>query len=143
LITFFQWNRCTIQIPISTTNATKLHYFITGFKGENIASGVETVSDKSSQIQLTREQTSKLGLGSNDIKVFAVSESILRPDIYRSSFLAVDSKISELPTIPLVELEPIDQNDESWNWIFIILGVGIVGSIIFVRKSRKKSQLKV
>ena len=50
------------------------------------------------------EKTQKLGIGANNIKIFAISDSVLRPDFYESSFMVTAEK-TELPTSELQNIE--------------------------------------
>ena len=73
------------------------------------------------------------------MKVFAVSESVLRPDIYSVSFL-VTKDSTELPGIQLSDIQSVEDKNDFPSIAAIVIGIIIVGSILYLRRSRKKSQ---
>ena len=83
-----------LSIPITTEDASKIHYFLTNSEGVTIASGIESVNGKISELTFSEDQTLKLSDGANDLKIFAISDSVLRPDVYSQGFLAL-SETSE------------------------------------------------
>jgi peptide/nickel transport system substrate-binding protein len=73
------------------------------------------------------ENTKDLRIGANNIKIFAISNSVLKPDFYESSFLVTDVK-AELPTSLFTNIEFTENKSEYWIWIIPILffiGMGI------------------
>jgi len=62
----------------------------------------------------SKEKTEKLGIGANDLKLFALSDSVLKPDFYSTSFLVADSQ-NQLPVITKEEIK-IDQGEEWILW---------------------------
>ncbi|MFB5630453.1 MAG: ABC transporter substrate-binding protein [Nitrosopumilaceae archaeon] len=128
-----------ITIPIITKDASKIDYFFTSNHGESVASGSQLLDSKNASLTLSESQTSKFGIGANDLKIFAVSESVLRPDIYSNSFFVVIDS-SELPDVKLSDIK-IDKKDSDFiPFAFIILGIIIVMTIFYLRHKRKKSQ---
>lgn len=129
-----------LTIPISTQDASKIDYFFTNSQGDSVASGTQLVDFGKTILTLSEEQTDKFGIGANDLKVFAVSESVLRPDIYSVSFLAV-SDSTQLPEIPLTDIQNAEEKNEYISITAIVIGIIIVASILYLRRSRKKSQI--
>jgi peptide/nickel transport system substrate-binding protein len=129
-----------LTIPISTQDVSKIDYFFTNSQGDSVASGTQLVDFGKTILTLSKEQTDKFGIGANDLKVFAVSESVLRPDIYSVSFLAV-SDSTQLPEISLTNIQNTKEKNEYVSITVIVIGIIIVGSILYLRRSRKKSQI--
>ena len=129
-----------LTIPISTQDASKIDYFFTNSQGDSVASGTQLVDFGKTILTLSEEQTDKFGIGANDLKVFAVSESVLRPDIYSVSFLAV-SDSTQLPEISLTDIQNAEEKNEYVSITAIVIGIIIVVSILYLRRSRKKSQI--
>jgi len=129
-----------LTIPISTQNASKIDYFFTNSQGDSVASGTQLVDFGKTILTLSEEQTDKFGIGANDLKVFAVSESVLRPDIYSVSFLAV-SDSTQLPEISLTDIQNAEKKNEYVSIAALVIGIIIVASILYLRRSRKKSQI--
>ena len=67
-------------------------------KGELVSSEIIEVEEKSTMIKIPREITKELGMGANDLKIFAISNSVLKPDFYSTSFL-VSGYQNQLPEI--------------------------------------------
>ena len=128
-----------LSVPIITEGASKIDYFFTNNKGESVASGTQMLDSEKTILTLTQEQTDKFGIGANDLKVFAVSESVLRPDIFSVSFL-VTKDSTELPGIQLSDIQSVEDKNDFPSIAAIVIGIIIVGSILYLRRSRKKSQ---
>jgi peptide/nickel transport system substrate-binding protein len=127
-----------LNIPVYTEDASKIDYFFTNSQGKSVAFGSQSIDSGKTNLILTEEQTSQFGIGANDLKLFAVSESVLRPDIYSASFLAT-SEIIELPDITITELQSDEEKNDYTSIAAIIAGIIIVGSILYIRRNRKKS----
>ena len=82
----------------------------------------------------------KLEGGANDLKIFAISESVLRPDMYSTSFLAVSDSTQELPDVTLTEFQESQIEKNYFSYISIGIGIAIVVTIMYFRRSRKKLQ---
>ena len=127
-----------LSIPIKAMDASKINYFFTNSEGQSVASGIQSIDSEKIILSLSEEEANKLTIGANDLKVFAVSDSVLRPDIYTASFL-VSSDSSQLPEFPLGEITSEEEKSEYISIISITLGVIIVGTILYLRHARKKS----
>jgi peptide/nickel transport system substrate-binding protein len=122
-------------IPILTEHSTDLYYFVNDASGAELAQGVIPVQNNSAEILLDSTTTSMMALGGHDIKVYAISESVLRPDIYQTSFLASDTIDQAYTETILTQQKAPEQNN--YGVLSIILGVIIVGAILYIRKTRK------
>lgn len=123
-----------LEIPIITQFTTSLYYFVNDASGSEITSGVIPVSDNHATISLDSSITQKMMLGGNDIKVYAISDSVLKPDIYSKSIIAMDS-VDNNYTESIIQNKTKSQSD--YGIPSIIIGVIIVGVIIYVKKMRK------
>jgi peptide/nickel transport system substrate-binding protein len=89
-------------------------------------------SDKNSiPINIPPEITNELGIGANNIKIFAISNSVLKPDFYESSFMITKDK-AELPKSVDVNIDVSENKTDLWYWI-IPLG-SVIGIIIIIKK---------
>ena len=127
-----------LSVRVHTTDSSAIHYFISNSKGETVTSGVKSVSNGLSEIRLTEEETLQLDVGANTLKVFASSEEALRPDVYETSFLVVEGQ-TELPTVPISEIEASSEGTSYTGIVLAIIGAIIVGIIVYIRRKRKKS----
>ena len=106
-------------------------YFLTSNEGKSIASETIDVIDNKVDIIIPLEKTQNLGIGANNIKIFAISESVLKPDFYESSFF-VTEKGTELPENTVKEIK---FNEEKISYeILIIPIIVVIGIIIFLKK---------
>ena len=117
-----------LQIQITTENSSKLQYFISDGKGNQISSGVEDIIDGTVVLNLSEEQTSRFDIGAGNLKLFVVSGTVLRPDFYQTSFLATE--LSEMPTVE-VDSSQIVQEQSDYTGISALVIIVIIGIIIF------------
>jgi peptide/nickel transport system substrate-binding protein len=96
-----------------------------------------SVNNNVSEIVLTEAETSHLDVGADTLKIFASSDEVLRPDIYETSFLVVEGQ-TELPAVPISQVESSSEDTSYAGIISIIIGAIIVGIIVYVRRKRKR-----
>jgi len=125
-----------MSVRVHTDDTSAIHYFISNSKGETVTSGIKSVSNGLSEIGLTGTKISDLDVGANTLKVFASSEEALRPDVYETSFLVVEGQ-SELPTVPISDVEANSEGTSYTGIILAIIGAIIVGIIVYIRRKRK------
>jgi peptide/nickel transport system substrate-binding protein len=125
-------------ISIQTTDATELYYFINDAKGNQVDSGILQIRDDVTSITLSEQLTSAMSSGGNDLRIYAISDSVLRPDIYSTSFVVVPSNGGEISETVLTTSEVKTQKTENIGIVSIVTGVIIIGIIAYIRKSRKK-----
>ena len=125
------------SIPVETEHSTKLYYFLTNSEGNLVDYGIKNIEENPTIVKFSQEHTSKLSEGANDIKLFSISENVLRPDVYRTSFLAIDSDQESLPSVSVDEFTIIDEDNEN-RMIILLLILGILAIIFAVVKLRKK-----
>jgi peptide/nickel transport system substrate-binding protein len=123
------------KIGIKTVNSDSILYFLTNNEGDLIASENIKVKDEDMIINVSTEKTKKLGIGANNIKIFAMSNSVLKPDYYESSFIVTNQKI-ELPTSNTDGIEFTEKKDDHIIWIIPI--IIIIGIIIYLKKRQSQ-----
>jgi peptide/nickel transport system substrate-binding protein len=128
-----------ITIPVSTSDSSQIYYFLTNPQGTTVSSGIKKVTDNTVTLDFLPEETSELGFGANDLKIFAISDAVLRPDIYATSFLAVSS-LQQLPQYSFSEKDDKTSTKNDYVGISaLVAGIIIVGFILAKRKQRKKA----
>ena len=127
----------SMTISIDTENSSKLYYFFTNSQGEQIYSGIKEIETNPTLLALSPEKTVLLGNGANDLKLFAISDKVLRPDIYATSFLAVDSDTSNLPDVSIDDIQNNIESDSNLWIILLILFIIIVVPIVIIKSRRK------
>ncbi|AFS82442.1 ABC transporter substrate-binding protein [Candidatus Nitrosopumilus sediminis] len=120
-----------ITLTIETKNSDSILYFLTNNQGEKIISKTQNVKESNTVIKIPSEESSKLGIGSSNIKIFAISNSVLKPDFYESSFIVTDN-IVELP-ISSYENTEFSEN-ESTYWIWIAPIIVILGIVVYLKR---------
>ena len=121
-----------LEIRVDTANSDSIRYFLTSNEGIMILSEILKVDGKGVIIYVPSENTKKLGVGANNIKIFAISESVLKPDFYESSFIVTEEK-TELPT-RLSENIEFTENKSEYGILIIIPILFVIGIIIYLKK---------
>lgn len=119
------------QIDMDVKNADFIRYFLINNEGKIASTETMGWDEKDPGITLSSEKTRELGIGANNIKIFAISESVLKPDFYESSFMVTKEK-SELPTNSVDGVE-FTENEASYK-IWIIPVIITIGIIIYIKK---------
>ena len=121
-----------IEIIVETEEANSILYFIMDSKGKIQSSEKLNIDKDKVTIKITSEVTKKLQVGANNIKIFAISDSVLKPDFYESNFLVSENNSK----IPISIINPSNiENEKNYNTelISIIVIILIIGIIIFVK----------
>ncbi len=121
------------QINIETEGVTSLLYFILDNEGSIQISEELEISENQAVIKLASNNAEKLKIGTNQIKIFGVSDSVLKPDIYETNFL-VTKEISE---IPKTDIEIQNTNAEV-NYDIVLIGIILISIIIGIAIVVKK-----
>lgn len=124
-----------LEIDVSTNQADSILYFLTDSSNNSISESIK-IDSNSTKIIISDEKIKEFGIGAKDLKMFAISNSVLKPDYYSSSFLIVENNVA---------LPELDQNDVKFNqndsfelaW-FAVLAIIIVVAIIYIKKKKQK-----
>lgn len=130
-----------LEIPIKTSNTTQIYYFVSTGTGEEVDLGILEVNQNTAKISLSAEQTQKMISGGNDLKLYAISDSVLRPDIYTTSVFAVSTD-SQNHTQTIIHNYSKTGKTENLGLISITLGIIIIGIVVYVKKSKTRLQKK-
>ena len=126
-----------ITIPVSVTDSSRLYYYFTNPDGKIVASdSIELESDQV-DIILSEEQTDEFGIGANDLKLFTVSEEVLRPDVFTTSFLVVNYNSKEIPVV--ATNSEILSSEPDYNIVYFIVGIIAIGTITALVLKRRHS----
>ena len=121
-----------MEIIVETEEANSILYFIMDSKGKIQSTEKLNIDKDKVTIKITSEATKKLQVGANNIKIFAISDSVLKPDFYESNFLVSENNSK----IPISIINPSNiENEKNYNTelISIIVIILIIGIIIFVK----------
>lgn len=114
------------EIPVDTVGADTLHYFVTSPTGKRVVAGAGSIANGTFTVLLDEEETASLGAGANDLKLFAVSDSVLLPDVYSTSFLALEAG-RELPDGTGVLDENVVQADD---YVYALVATAVAVSAV-------------
>jgi peptide/nickel transport system substrate-binding protein len=121
------------QINIETEGVTSLLYFILDSEGRIQTSEESEIKENNLNINLTSDITKKLQSGTNQIKIFGISDLVLKPDIYETNFIIVKEK-SEIPKTE-INVQNIENEINYDVWVIgIIILVIIIAITIFLKK---------
>ncbi|MFQ5475533.1 MAG: ABC transporter substrate-binding protein [Nitrosopumilus sp.] len=119
-----------MNVGIETDHSDSIMYFLTNSKG-NIISSKTLKTGGNVTINVSSEDTEYLGIGANNIKIFAISNSVLKPDFYESSFIVTNDE-TELPISSSDNIEFAENKSEYEFWIIPV--IIIIGIIIYLKK---------
>ncbi len=122
-----------LEIRVEVDYSDSILYFLTNSEGKIISSETIKTEGNTIALRVPSEKTKDLGIGANNIKIFAISNSVLKPDFYESSFIVTNYK-GELPTSLSNNIE--FSEDKLEYEILIIPILIIIGIIIFLKKRR-------
>ncbi len=120
-----------MYVKVETRNSDKILYFLTNSQGEKIISETLDIENNHANIKIASEDSDKLGIGANSIKIFAISNSVLKPDFYESSFIVTDHTL-ELPTSLQKDIEFSKNESNYLVWIIPIIAIIII--VIYLKK---------
>ncbi len=122
-----------LEIRVETEHADSILYFLTNSEGKMISSETLNITENIITIDIPSENTNYLGIGANNVKIFAISNSVLKPDFYESSFIVTNYK-EELPMSAPGNIEFAESEPEYGIWIIPILI--IIGIMIYFKRKR-------
>jgi peptide/nickel transport system substrate-binding protein len=126
-----------LEIPIQTSDATLLYYFVNSATGDQVDGSILDVQNDSVTLVFSKEVTSKMASGGNDLKLYAISNSVLRPDIYTTSLVVVDSSAGDITETVLRQDSMETKKADNLGVTSILTGVAILGIIYYIRRKKK------
>ena len=125
-----------IEIVVETNDVDSILYFIINSKGKIQSTEELKINDGKVVINITSKQSEKLKVRANSIKIFAISNSVLKPDFYESSFLVSEINLEE----PKMTVDSSNiENEINYNtWIIGIIVIVVIISITAYLKIQSK-----
>ncbi|MBS3922538.1 MAG: ABC transporter substrate-binding protein [Nitrosarchaeum sp.] len=123
-----------LEIDIDTKQVNSILYFLTDSSNNSISELIN-IDNNSTKIIIDAEKIKELEVGAKDLKIFAISNSVLKPDYYSSSFLIVENN-GELPVLNQDNIEYNQNNSFEFAWVLIPIIISIV-TIIYIKKRKK------
>jgi peptide/nickel transport system substrate-binding protein len=122
-----------LEIDVETSHANSVLYFLTN-GNETSSSELINVDKNPIKIKISKEEIDKLQVGAKDLKIFAISNSVLKPDYYSTSLLVMENE-GILPEIKQNEAEFSKNNSFEWMWPIIITAI-IAITAIYIKKRK-------
>ena len=119
------------NIHVSTENSSEIHYFIVNSEGKIILNGIKDIVNNDASINL--DGNFEIIEGVHTIKIFAVSEDVLKPYEYSRSFIIISDN-KEIPDVEIMSDIKESQVDYWYGLLIIPILIGIAA--IVIRKSR-------
>jgi len=111
-------------IVVETEKTDSILYFLIDSKGKIQASEKLNVDGDTVSIEIPPDMTKNLQIGANSVKIFAISNSVLKPDFYESSFLVTERNLELYSNIIKTEYEE-GKTDYSFWAIPIVSAIAI------------------
>ncbi len=130
-----------IQTKADPSNV-QLYYFMKDMDGNIVIDGmIRPSSNGNFQIELSESDTSRLSTGPNQLKLFAISNLALKPDIYTTSIIAVASEPTPTaptptPTTPIPTPTPSEQQPSGCLIATAAFGSELSPQVQFLRNFR-------
>ncbi len=117
-----------LEIKIEAEHSDSILYFLTNSEGKIVSS--ENLKLDETIIEFSMPSTD-LGIGANNIKIFAISNSVLKPDFYESSFIVTAEKTE----LPVNSSDNVEFTEDKSEYEFLIIPIVIIiGIIIYLKK---------
>ncbi len=126
-----------LTIPVSVDTESTIYYYFTNADNKVIASGVKKSENNKIDIILSKEQTALFSIGANDLKIFAVSDSALRPDIFSTSFLGIEGQYTAPPEVLSTDSQILPMEQDYVTPAVAIIAI-IIGIIIVLKRKRRQ-----
>ena len=127
-----------IVIGLDLRNTDFIKFFLTDNKGNKILSKSMDIKENENKIVIESEHTKNLSTGGNNLKIFAISNSVLKPDFYESGFVATDSTTG----LPANKLEKIEFLNSKANYEFLLIIPIILLGVLIVIYLKKQNHTK-
>jgi peptide/nickel transport system substrate-binding protein len=129
-----------LDIPISVTPKSSVYYYFTNAQGKIVDEGIQDSSTGSMDIVVPSEKTMSFTPGANDLQIFTISDFAYRPDIFRTSFIAIQGNYS-IPTQTLNSVQEGPSSNQSYLVLISMIAIGL-GIGFSYKKIRHKKHLQ-
>ena len=120
-----------LEISVDTAGADRVLYFVSDAAGTITLSGEADASGGMARVNV---DTTTLDVGPVGFKIFAVSDTVLRPDSYSTNFLVTEA---EAVTTPPEDITTEPDASEPDAWIYAIpigIAIAVAAGIIYWRR---------
>lgn len=123
-----------VDIGVRAADSTEVLYFLTGMDGRLFSSSVAAHDGAETILTIPASETAMLRTGAADIKIFAVSQDVLRPDYYTTGFFVLDD-MGPLP-VPEISDAALETDSAGMLWLLapILACIGILASVAYAKQ---------
>lgn len=125
-----------LTIPVFVNDESTIYYYFINADNKVVASGTKKSENNKIDITLSKDQTSLFSVGANDLELFSVSDSALRPDILRTSFLGIKGEYTATPDILNTDSGIFSVEQDYVIPVIVIVAV-MIGVLIVLRKWKR------
>ena len=125
-----------LEISVETLQTDSILYFLTDSNGNSTLSELISTDKNYTSIKIPGEKTENLDIGAKDLKIFAISNSVLKPDYYSTSFLVVENK-GILPEINQKDTEFNKNNSFEVIWLIVPITIIVVTAICIKKRKQR------
>jgi peptide/nickel transport system substrate-binding protein len=123
-----------LEISVETSNADSILYFVTNNNGNSTISELINIDKNITKIKIPGEAMEKFGTGAKDMKIFAISNSVLKPDYYSTSFLVLKNK----EVLPTINQDSIEFSKNNYFGEVLIISIVIIAAIYVTYMKKRK-----
>jgi len=132
-----------LGMSLSVTPNSTVYYYLISSKGKIIDNGNMSSRDGFANIKVLPDKTMNFDLGSNDIQIFDISGTALRPDIYHTSFLVTNGTFVEPNESVVPVKESVTFDYQFISGLIIIVIIAILIMIILYKKMKRRDPAEV
>jgi len=126
-----------ITIPVFVNDESTIYYYFINADNKVVASGTKKSENDKIDITLSNDKTALFSVGANDLKIFSVSDSALRPDIFRTSFLGIKGEYTAPPETLNIETGILSVEQDYVMPVVAIIAI-IIGIFIVLKRKRRQ-----
>jgi len=126
-----------ITIPVFVNDESTIYYYFINADNKVVASGTKKSENDKIDITLSNDKTALFSVGANDLKIFSVSDSALRPDIFRTSFLGIKGEYTAPPETLNIETGILSVEQDYVMPVVAIIAI-IIGIFILLKRKRRQ-----
>lgn len=123
-----------LAIPISVTPNSTVYYYFTNSQGKIISHGNQTSETGSMEIVLPPKDSLHLDPNANGFQLFVVSDKAYKPDMYHTSFLAINGTAPPLNETIVQSTVNVETGLSSLYVIFIVVVITAILAIYLARR---------
>ncbi len=124
-----------LTLTVNTENVDAIMYFLTDSQGNITSSNTQKLKDDVISIDILAEDPNGFKTGVNNIKIFAISDNVSKPDFYESSFMVTENELD----LPISTHQDTEFQEEAYDYKILVVIIIVLGAILAYLKIRNQS----